>query len=493
MSAADPRFTELHRLCEALCEGLLSDVQAQRLQDLVRADRDAAWFYVRFMDLHAALERQPEGLSLDILSQAPALSGPAEVCARSGRWPWLAALAVAVLVVILGVWFWRPAGPTAPAVAWLTQTIDCRWPAGATPSPTGTELRGGDILTLEAGIAELTLVSGVRLSVTGPVGLELTSVESVLLQHGQLTASVPENALGFSVRAPGVKVVDLGTDFGVQVSGGTTEVHVFQGKVRLELAQPLPAGHTHLEEDQAIRINPPRGTVEELAARPAEFGRDRGLAPPQVVLREDFAGPLAAERWTTRLPVRQASLEAADGILKLRGRAHLVSARPYDPVALGGLRVSGKVRFVQFLNDGQGNFELFDVLTRSTGLADERTEKHGQAAAGIRFRLETRRLTPTIEAIGPELRVGSLVRVGSLRIQEGDTFRFEVMDDGRNLAFKLTDLADPANTATTTAVVTLDSSATDHVVIHNREGRHVLHLSELEIATSIAPPPPSEK
>ena len=44
---------------------------------------------------------------------------------------------------------------------------------------------------------------------------------------------MPPQAHGFAIGSPNLDLVDRGTEFGLQVGGGKTEVHVFQGKVEL--------------------------------------------------------------------------------------------------------------------------------------------------------------------------------------------------------------------------------------------------------------------
>jgi hypothetical protein len=54
------------------------------------------------------------------------------------------------------------------------------------------------------------------------------------LEWGQLRAHVPDAAHGFTIGAPGVAVVDLGTQFRMAVDGRGTRVEVTQGRVRLD-------------------------------------------------------------------------------------------------------------------------------------------------------------------------------------------------------------------------------------------------------------------
>jgi hypothetical protein len=446
------------------------------------------------------LEHDEKGLPLDLLAHLPAgAASTAGVAAprvppapRLQLLPWVVALAACLLILATAAIVLdqmpRPSAP--PPIARLTRAIDCRWEAGEEARTEGANLGAGDKLYLESGIAELTLDTGVRITLSGPAALELAAREAVVLHHGRLTAFVPEEAAGFAVRAPGFQVVDLGTEFGLQVKNGTAEVHVFEGKVELEATDAqwtLP--RTLLEKDQAVRIDH-RGDVEELSAQPTGFLRDAGLqaSPNRILLRDDFlVSDLDLEKWKVILPSRQSAVKPGDGRVELRARGHLITAQEYDPVLLQGLRITGVCRFDRFLNDGQGNFEMLRIYTRSDAVVGPAHQR--DAMSGIRFRVETRQPRPSIAASGPLFRVSNRVSVGHLSIREGDEFRFEIIDDGRNLSITLTSLVDPTNTATTTATVSLDTSDTNHVVFHNREGRHVVQLRDLEVATGIVPLP----
>src|SRR5262249_57202088 len=93
-----------------------------------------------------------------------------------------------------------------------------QWESSAGPQPSeGSPLPAGR-LHLRAGRVTLTLFNGVMLSLQGPAELDLTSLERIFCQHGKLRARVPGGSDGFVVLAPGTAVVDLGTEFGLNVA-----------------------------------------------------------------------------------------------------------------------------------------------------------------------------------------------------------------------------------------------------------------------------------
>ncbi len=93
-------------------------------------------------------------------------------------------------------------------------------------------LKTGEQYYLEKGLLELKMNSEAGIIIAGPTTFQLLNSNKLRLLHGTITANVPRNAIGFTVNTPTMKVVDLGTQFGVHVNKkGTSETHVFKGIV----------------------------------------------------------------------------------------------------------------------------------------------------------------------------------------------------------------------------------------------------------------------
>lgn len=100
------------------------------------------------------------------------------------------------------------------------------WTAGETIPP--------GMLQWDAGLLQLEFYCGATVVAEGPACLEILDDSRVVCHSGRIRAHVLEPARGFAVLAPTVELVDLGTEFGMNVAAdGTTEVHVFDGKVEL--------------------------------------------------------------------------------------------------------------------------------------------------------------------------------------------------------------------------------------------------------------------
>jgi hypothetical protein len=129
-----------------------------------------------------------------------------------------------------------PAVEESSPVATLTGEHNATWSEGALA--TGSQLRAGDRLTLTAGFAEITTNDGAVAIVEAPATIELLDNDNALRLHSGKLVGICETdaSKGFVVRTPYIDITDLGTRFGVDATSvEKTEVHVFEGEVRVSL------------------------------------------------------------------------------------------------------------------------------------------------------------------------------------------------------------------------------------------------------------------
>ncbi len=75
---------------------------------------------------------------------------------------------------------------------------------------------------------------GATVLIEGPCIFELLNDNAIRMHRGRIAAQVPERAIQFTVKTPTAQIVDLGTEFGVDVkASGHTVAAVFDGRVRL--------------------------------------------------------------------------------------------------------------------------------------------------------------------------------------------------------------------------------------------------------------------
>lgn len=126
---------------------------------------------------------------------------------------------------------------------------------------------------LTQGLLHLRFDGGVMVFVEAPARFDAVSGQRVVLHAGRLSANVPPEGVGFTVETSEAEVVDFGTEFSVDVSVGTSEVHVFNGLVRVQPRSRtgVAAGDTiDLRTAQALKI-------EDSTVRPVgiEIARNR--------------------------------------------------------------------------------------------------------------------------------------------------------------------------------------------------------------------------
>jgi hypothetical protein len=333
---------ERFRLLSGWCDGALSEAEIHRLDTLVRTDPEFRDFYVKFMDQHAVLAAAvlPVG-DVRLMLQCPgaacdepskkrdavqAKSGSAFRVHRARRlprvpraWRRWAIAAAALLLAGLFAWSWpigrpRPAIVTGPAVAGdppslalargfavVIQLQDAQWEPDEGQRPSEGDLLGAGRLVLHSGRMMLGLLSGVTLTLEGPADLELLSIDRVHCRRGKLRTRVPRGAEGFIVTTPGSAVVDLGTEFGLNVAAdGKARVMVFKGEAEAAVLNGagVPVRSQQVGERREFEIDPRSGQIEQAEARPVDFVVPSTLTPAPLELDASYSETvLAAGPW----------------------------------------------------------------------------------------------------------------------------------------------------------------------------------------------------
>ena len=144
----------------------------------------------------------------------------------------------AVLVIVLLVRFLnpRPQSPmpvAPPIVAEIIQSLDAQWGDSGISTVPGTQLTAS-AMQLKRGLIQVAFESGAEVILQAPCKIKPENAHKIFLLSGNMTAIVPDKAIGFTVRTPTATLVDYGTEFGVMTNAsGETEVHVFKGEVDL--------------------------------------------------------------------------------------------------------------------------------------------------------------------------------------------------------------------------------------------------------------------
>jgi hypothetical protein len=262
---AEPPSPRLLHLLSRLADGMLDPVEAQELDAMLLADPEARAYYRCHAAVHVALGNAPEAGSKVVTMPATQ---------RQRRWPAYAAAAALIIAAGTAWWSLRHDAPqtsqdslakntnTSTKVLAVTYATDgLRWnlPQAAT---SGQRLGPGPVRVFD-GEVSLSLSSGQLLHVKGPAEFELLGEGEVLLRSGPAALRTIDGRDPFIVHLPKGALVDMGSDFSVDVgSDGTAEVRVFENEL------------------VASTVGPTGDTLEELQLLPGKSTRiNSGLSP----------------------------------------------------------------------------------------------------------------------------------------------------------------------------------------------------------------------
>lgn len=300
-----------------LVSGRIEPAERQRLEHLLKDDPQARHTYFAFMDLDRGLH----DLSVDPPSTLPFASAShpttplPEVRTTWFGYAVTALLAIAATFLFLlvfpgllgrngsqpnrdGIYTRQDTSKESSSgggsyqeersdVATLLFAEMCHWKSGGPAPVEGQPLSRGELHLLE-GLVLLRFHGGATALLSGDVRVDLESRGSMRLYHGRLNAHAPEEAIGFTVRTPVSDVVDLGTEFALEVKRtGETKLEVIEGAVEYRKPSGRPGSGTLLEGGQAVRlVDKLTGKAERITANAKSIEQLLREANPRI--REDL-------------------------------------------------------------------------------------------------------------------------------------------------------------------------------------------------------------
>ncbi|HOT72230.1 MAG TPA: FecR domain-containing protein [Anaerohalosphaeraceae bacterium] len=160
-------------------------------------------------------------------------------------------------------------------VATLSDSMNAKWADIASPVEKGTRLVTGEKRwLLREGYAELLFDNQARVVLEGPAEFKILAEDRIGLSFGKVYATVPKNAIGFSVYTPIAKIIDMGTEFGVEADlGGNTQLHVFEGRTVLLVGQNDHTINVKVSAGQARNASGSTQTITEIPLHENYFVR----------------------------------------------------------------------------------------------------------------------------------------------------------------------------------------------------------------------------
>ncbi|MCA9055999.1 MAG: FecR domain-containing protein, partial [Planctomycetaceae bacterium] len=289
--------SDIRSLIYQLIDQTISREDFERLQDLLERDDEVRQAYLKMVGLCEALSEvaaEPNALASspsDIRRLAPR-----ETHRSRPNWRILSSAAVVLILVGAGAFWlgrWKQPMPTAGILiteqspdeqpesriaghATLRRSVDLLWPPGSVRRLEGDVLPHG-LLAFDAGVAEIDFFCGATLIFEGPAVLEIESDWAVSVAKGRLRASVPPAARGFVVKAANSEIVDLGTEFALEVSSDSTRVEVIDGEVELRGGEH-DGKHLATGERAALRGTSTETSLVEGLSTGTDLSRQRQVA-----------------------------------------------------------------------------------------------------------------------------------------------------------------------------------------------------------------------
>jgi uncharacterized protein YaiE (UPF0345 family) len=241
---------ERNELIDELIDGSISEANFLRLEAEMRVDPEVRLAYYHRVKLHHALSIESEKVL------APSTRTPVFFFSKPFRL--LGVVAAIALFSLVGITGWilsktfsnevPAAEPSASGFAILADYADATW-LDRSPLQRGDLLPQG-LLKLQSGIAQLEFFSGVTVIIEGESEFEVHSPMEMTVSKGSVRALVPDAARGFKVLTSRGTVVDLGTEFSLNVDAQGAEMHVLQGEIEWH---PIADDKQLLKNGQSIR------------------------------------------------------------------------------------------------------------------------------------------------------------------------------------------------------------------------------------------------
>jgi len=238
---------ELQNLVNAVCNRTIDAEGMRQLEERLIAEREARSYFRRVMNLHAALHERTDG-SAEFTSS----EGVHRFSAGARRGSIYVGVTTAAACAAIGLVLWlfstvgevpdrrsptegkasvTQAGEPSKIIAIVGTSEGAVWNLQHQAPVRGARLGLGEMKLLEGRI-RLDFNAGVKVTLEGPAEFELIDGACLSLKSGKLVASVTPQGRGFTVILPNGTVVDLGTEFAVNVDpNGENRVKVLNGEV----------------------------------------------------------------------------------------------------------------------------------------------------------------------------------------------------------------------------------------------------------------------
>ncbi len=247
-----------------------------------------------------------------------------------------------------------PVMTTERAVASIVAAIDVKWEDAALGTTTGTRIMSHRPLRLVEGIVKLRFEDDAELIIEAPAELTPIDVNRVEVATGRLVGRcATPRSRGFIVDAPQARLIDVGTEFGVQVEeDGSVEAYVFEGRIDLSPYREGQGPAIALEKGASQRVDPNGRLSEPHNSHALSFVRDQELTARVRAREGSRYHEWLAHRYALQ---RDPALLVFYDFERQGDYVPDLSRHGYDAFVVGGVEVDGR-----FPGNGAMAFHLAD-------------------------------------------------------------------------------------------------------------------------------------
>jgi ferric-dicitrate binding protein FerR (iron transport regulator) len=263
----DSTERQFARLTKLVLDGIATDAERADLSQLSAEHPELVNSVAEELMMDALLKWQSGNINEELPfldgSVASSHSPPKREKSRKMMplWTWMVAATV-LIATVLSVWKLARTNAIDSVIADIVRQQGVNWSDDSTALAANDTVRRGR-LSSTGGEYTLKFRNGSTVRVVGSASLDIKSKMLVHLDHGQATANVPRESIGFTITSAMVDVVDQGTQFGISVDNGRADVVVFDGKVDVKSNLDHMGSQKRLTQGEAVKVDR-QGTFDRL-------------------------------------------------------------------------------------------------------------------------------------------------------------------------------------------------------------------------------------
>ena len=290
----------LKYLISSMLDESINDDESKELDQILQDSPEAREVYRRYIDMHFSMNEIVE--DKEAIQFTENLPQPEELPEKYNSMKHrllffqilAACLALASAIafmntreIIKEVEVVKTVKERVPLASIMNVSEDAKWSSSV--KKVGDNVLDEEII-LERGQVTLMYNHGAEVVIEGPAHYSLKSLELAEMKYGQLAAKVPEAAQGFTIESPKTAIVDLGTEFALNVTKeGKSQVYVYEGEVVSSLLGDNGDSliNANLYDQDGIEIDSNAETVSDLSGQ-EDFIRVNEKSESDLVITNNY-------------------------------------------------------------------------------------------------------------------------------------------------------------------------------------------------------------